>query len=83
VTHGKAFCVKRILHFHEKRQICDCVHKCGEYVPEIEDKYSVCKTDTDDLWHLGIGYPLFFTFQRWMATMLGLAFFLFCIPVIV
>lgn len=83
VTHGKAFCVKRVLSDHEQREVCECAHKCGEYVPRAEDKYDVFKTDTDDLWHLGIGYPLFFTFQRWMSIMLLLVFFLFCIPIVV
>lgn len=44
--------------------------------------YPVVKTNTDDLWHIGMGYPLHFSFQRHMIGATSFVFILFVFPVI-
>lgn len=85
MRHGKASLVKRKLPPGQSlhRELCNCTQNCGEYIPFTDDKYSVCGTNTDDLWHLGMGYPLFFVFQKRMAMMLAFVCLLYCLPLII
>ena len=52
-------------------------------MPEDGDTYEVFSTNTDELWHIGVGYPLHFSFQRHMAAMLLFVSVLYCLPIIV
>lgn len=85
VRHGMACGVKKVLTNSKDntREICHCTQSCGQYVPEEGDTYEVFGTNTDELWHLGIGYPLHFLFQRHMAGMLLFVSVLYCLPIIV
>lgn len=66
-----------------KREICYCTQSCGAYIPEEGDTYEVFGANTDELWHIGVGYPLHFSFQRHMAAMLLFVSLLYCLPLII
>lgn len=84
IRHGEACRVnKKLNHLKETRDFCVCTQSCGCYVPEADDKYEVLATNTDDLWHLGVGYSLHFTFGRLMSGMLLFVCLLYCVPIIV
>ena len=60
------------------RDLCDC--GCMQYIPEPQDKLSVCNTKPIDLWHLGQGYPIYLMFIKNVLLTLLLATLFFIGP---
>ena len=47
-----------------KREIC---LDCKQYIPKQEDRFPFWSTNTDELWFLGTGIPVYFTFMKRLA----------------
>ena len=66
-NHELANSVKKPLLDFSKREIC---FDCKQYIPKPEDKFPYWSTSTDELWFLGTGIPIYFSFLKKTAIFL-------------
>ena len=65
---AQANSVKRQNFKEGERDICKC---CHQWIPQgKQDKFTLCSSNTDDLWHLGHGFPLYFGLMRKLACLM-------------